>query len=180
MAGGFLSAPKASGSRSPSPAAARLGASPRDDLAPLPNIKREGFSYLRPNGDDRSRTPSPDRHPLPHPPKLSSSPARAGSPLGRVRIPGPRPLPNPFKLANGSSQSLGSVQRDHPNPSRSGTGSTNESSAAVNADGEGEEDDAAKPAKPSRKALGKRRAVVDEDSESAWRWTRRVLGGRSR
>lgn len=168
VTGGFLSAPNASGSRSPSPAAARLGASPRDDLAPLPSIKREGFSYLRSNGDDRSRTPSPDRHPLPHPPKLSSSPARAGSPLGRVRIPGPRPLPNPFKLANGSSQSLGSVQRDHHNPSRSGTGSTNESSAAVNADAEADEDDAAKPAKPSRKALGKRRAVVDEDSESAW------------
>jgi hypothetical protein len=52
------------------------------------------------------------------------------------------------------------VQRDQI-PSRSGTGSTNEG-AAVQAEGE---EELAPLVKPSRKALGKRRAVADEGSE---------------
>lgn len=64
---------------------------------------------------------------------------------------GPRPLPNPF-TRDGSQQSLGSTA----NPSRSG-------STVDHAD----EEEMSASAKPSRKALGKRRAVVDdEDSES--------------
>lgn len=96
----------------------------------------------------------------------------------KLRMGGPRPLPNPFKTtaggANGSQGSL-STQADTAPPSRSGTGDSNRSqtvsingsamqSAAVN----GEEVDGDElprvPIKPSRKALGKRRAVIDEDS----------------
>ena len=66
---------------------------------------------------------------------------------------------------NESQQSLGSsAPRDtHTNPSRSGTGSTNDGTGS----GQLAEADAndVHPVKPSRKALGKRRAVVDPDSE---------------
>lgn len=86
---------------------------------------------------------------------------------------GPRPLPNPFTRGpNGSQQSLASgIHREQgagSNPSRSGTGSTHDggSGGHAGADGEEEEVPLTGPVKPSRKALGKRRAIVDEDSES--------------
>ncbi|KIR70398.1 hypothetical protein I310_05644 [Cryptococcus deuterogattii CA1014] len=96
----------------------------------------------------------------------------------KLRMGGPRPLPNPFKTtAGGANDSQGSLstQADTAPPSRSGTGDSNRSqtvsingsamqSAAVN----GEEVDGDElprvPIKPSRKALGKRRAVIDEDT----------------
>jgi len=134
-----------SSSRSPSPhSRIPVGSSPRQVDVPLaPPVRAMGFI-------DRSRSPSPDKHSLPHLPRLSSSPSRAASPLGRPAR-GPRPLPNPFSRSNGSQQSLGGVA----NPSRSRTGSS-----ANHADDE----DAYVSMTTSRKALGKRRAVADEDS----------------
>ena len=162
--------PAASSSRSPSPAPhARLPApdtvtmplphpSPRQDSAALPIPPARSF-------ETRSRTPSPDRiH------KLSSSPGRA-SPLGMGKT--RRPLPKPFRTeASGTlgSSLPGSVHDSAPsrsihessNPSRSGTGSTHDGSAAH----ESHENDVVN-AQPSRKALGKRRAQpIDPDSES--------------
>ncbi len=149
---GHLLAPEqqqqGSSSRTPSPTPSSrlpITISPRQMGVPLPQIPRA-------NGiPGRSRTPSPDKHALPHPPKMSSAPGRAVSPLGKnMRV--PRPLPNPFSRADGSQQSLGSTL----DPSRSGTGSTGD---------HGDDEDVPPSSKPSRKALGKRRAVVDEDSE---------------
>ena len=131
---------QASSSRSPSP----IGRVPVGRSRPMDVPLAPAHRVMRPAS--RSRTPSPDKHHLPQPPKISSSPSRTASPLGRLAR-GPRPLPNPFSRGNGSQQRLG--------PSPSGTGST-----ANHADDEDYVSD-----KPSRKALGKRRAVVDEDSE---------------
>jgi hypothetical protein len=119
----------------------------------------------------RSRSPSPGRG-LPVPPKIGTgqSPPRSGSPLGRGgRVPGPRPLPNPgaqqFRSVN-SNPNLVSTATEHGHralPSRGGSGSSGEiptsnGNAVVGDDQEGP--------RPSRKALGKRRAVpTDEDSE---------------
>lgn len=95
----------------------------------------------------------------------------------KLRMGGPRPLPNPLKTmaggANGSQGSL-STQADTV-PSRSGTGDSNGSqsasinvgsiqSAVVNGDEVDGDELPRVPIKPSRKALGKRRAVIDEDS----------------
>lgn len=154
---GHLLAPEhqqqASSSRSPSPhGRIPVVSSPRQMDIPLaPAARAMGLP-------GRSRTPSPDRHALPHPPKVPSSPSRAASPLGKPTR-GPRPLPNPFSRSTGSQQSLAG---NHP--SRSGTGSSahHASSSANHADDE----DASVLDKPSRKALGKRRAVADEDSQS--------------
>lgn len=96
----------------------------------------------------------------------------------KLRMGGPRPLPNPFKTmaggANGSQGSL-STQADTV-PSRSGTGDSNGSqsasinvgtiqSAVVNGDEVDGDELPRVPIKPSRKALGKRRAVIDEDND---------------
>jgi len=71
---------------------------------------------------------------------MSGSPARAPSPLSKAK--GPRPLPDPFSRPTNSNPALnGAVPIVDSN------------------------NDEATPAKPSRKALGKRRAIVDEDSE---------------
>ena len=144
-----------SSSRSPSPAPhirlpgeTKLYSSPHQLDAPLPSAPRIQGAQAR------SRTPSPESHPLPQPPKFPAAPLRAGSPLGRNgRISGPRPLPNPFMKGSGSQQSLGNPSI----PSRSGTGETSEPI---------DPEDGHPLLKPSRKALGKRRAIVDEDSES--------------
>ena len=74
---------------------------------------------------------------------MSTSPGRASSPLGRAK--GPRPLPNPIRHVNGSNPAL------NPGTPAELAGSTT--------------DDFPQPIQPSRKALGKRRAVVDPDSE---------------
>jgi hypothetical protein len=119
----------------------------------------------------RSRSPSPGRG-LPVPPKIGTgqSPPRSGSPLGRGgRVPGPRPLPNPgaqqFRSVN-SNPNLVSTATEHGHralPSRGGSGSSGEiptsnGNAVVGDDQEGP--------RPSRKALGKRRAVpTDEDND---------------
>lgn len=86
---------------------------------------------------DRSRTPSPDF--LAHP-KMSTSPSRAASPLSKAK--GPRPLPDPMKRSNPT------LNAGIPTQSRV------------------QEEDPPQLIKPSRKALGKRRAIVDEDSTS--------------
>lgn len=122
----------------------------------------------------RSRSPSPSPNSrLPAPPKigLGQSPPRSGSPLGRARVPGPRPLPNPnaqFKSVN-SNPNLVSTATDHGSraPTRGGSGSSVENGAPTSngsANMDPEDGDGA-PARPSRKALGKRRAVPDVDSE---------------
>lgn len=114
--------------------------------------------------DSRSRTPSPDRFSFP---RISASPGRASSPLGQTTLAktrGPRPLPNPFSRGqNASSQSLSSGLRDNgTEPSRSGTGSANEHHTQPT---DPDNEDAPAPARPSRKALGKRRVIEDPDSE---------------
>ncbi|WWC87356.1 uncharacterized protein L201_002245 [Kwoniella dendrophila CBS 6074] len=200
---------QASSSRSPSPvphvrlpvdSAPRVTSSPRNYDIPLPPpggavapvpipASNNPFRNAQTESGFQSRTPSPDRHPLPQIPKLSSSPvpgARTSSPLGRLRMGGPRPLPNPFaKNNNASHQSLnnlansqtlngGSSEGPMPSrngsgdtPSRSGTGGSSDQShpggpiAGEDVDGD---DLPPKPLKPSRKALGKRRAVVDEEN----------------
>lgn len=76
---------------------------------------------------------------------MSTSPARAASPLSKAK--GPRPLPDPTKRTNLSNPAL------NPNVPIQGK--------------EQREEDITQPVKPSRKALGKRRAVVDEDSRFA-------------
>ena len=134
-----------SSSRSPSPhnRVPRVVDSPHQADFTAPSVTQITRKLI-----DRSRTPSPDKRALLH---ASVPPGRAPSPLGRnMRV--PRPLPNPFSRGNGSQQSLGST----PNPSRSGTGSTVDHA---------DDEDVHALAKPSRKALGKRRAVVDEDSK---------------
>ncbi|ORY24881.1 hypothetical protein BCR39DRAFT_545694 [Naematelia encephala] len=170
----------ASSSRSPSPAPParlpvpdKLVSSPRQVDVHLPMHSNNPFRGTA-GTLDRSRTPSPDRGPLPHPPKIiAASPARPGSPLGRTRAPAHRPLPNPFSRGNnGSQQSLREGANPNPNtntntnPSRSGTGSTQESSSAPKTADEDDDDEdiPVRPIKPSRKALGKRRAVIDEDN----------------
>ncbi|WWD21898.1 hypothetical protein CI109_106386 [Kwoniella shandongensis] len=176
----------ASSSRSPSPAPHtrlpmeppyKVSSSPRQlDVplaAPRPIDANHAHPPFRGAYTDRSRTPSPDRHPLPHPPKISSSPtgptsgSRTNSPLGRVKM-GPRPLPSPFKNGNQSQVSLatGTSGAGSNPPSRSGTGDTGTGAVAgptVDLDEDGDHLPPA-PLKPSRKALGKRRAVVDEDN----------------
>ncbi|KIR78097.1 hypothetical protein I305_04739 [Cryptococcus gattii E566] len=96
----------------------------------------------------------------------------------KLRMGGPRPLPNPFKtIAGGTNESQGSLSTQADTaPSRSGTGDSNKSqtvsingSAMQSAVVNGEEVDGDElprvPIKPSRKALGKRRAVIDEDND---------------
>jgi hypothetical protein len=73
---------------------------------------------------------------------MSGSPARAPSPLSKAK--GPRPLPDPLRRTNNSNPALNGAN------TVPASDSTHEDGAV---------------AKPSRKALGKRRAVVDEDSE---------------
>lgn len=118
----------------------------------------------------RSRSPSPNR--LPAVPKIhGQSPPRSGSPLGRSRVPGPRPLPHPgaqFKSIN-SNPNLVASAYDHGQrgtPARGGSGSSAEGAPTSNGSAipDGDDGDDA-PVRPSRKALGKRRAVPDEDSE---------------
>ncbi|CAK9784812.1 hypothetical protein CC85DRAFT_259921 [Cutaneotrichosporon oleaginosum] len=119
----------------------------------------------------RSRSPSPGRS-LPMPPKIGAgqSPPRSGSPLGRgARVPGPRPLPNPgaqqFRSVN-SNPNLVLAANEHGSRAsfaRDGSGSSGEiptsnGNAAVAGGEEG-------IPRPSRKALGKRRAVPDEDND---------------
>lgn len=175
----MLTAPEGgSSSRSPSPSGYnRALPDVRDsqlfnDTRHLPEVPTtESFSsHLQAAVTDRgvSRTPSPDgrrsAHQLPQlpPPKPIASPPRSGSPLGRSRMQGPRPLPNPFKTVN-SSQSLTTAAADarelQPAPSRGHSGSTHEGGSS----GTGEDED--DEARPSRKALGKRRAIPDPDSE---------------
>ncbi|WVQ68769.1 uncharacterized protein L199_006978 [Kwoniella botswanensis] len=201
--------PQASSSRSPSPvphvrlpsnSTPKVTSSPRNYDLPLqppppsqgagaPPIAGSNNPFRNANNENgrSSRTPSPDQqpHPLPHPPKLSSSPvptSRTNSPLGmgRLRMGGPRPLPNPFAKGNNAShqslQNLANGTGTTPSrngsgdtPSRSGTGdSSNQSHAGVNHGVDDKEIDGddlpPKPVRPSRKALGKRRAVVDEDN----------------
>ncbi|WRT65209.1 uncharacterized protein IL334_002152 [Kwoniella shivajii] len=196
---------QASSSRSPSPvphvrlpsvSTPNVTSSPRNYEIPLPPPSVAGsnnpFRNVSNESGARSRTPSPDQHhPLPQPPKLSSSPGtRTASPLGRSRMGGPRPLPNPFaktnntnnashqslaNLMNGTNTNTKSSGTGTPSdgPSRSGTGDTpsrsgtNDSQDISNngileIDGD---DLPPKPIKPSRKALGKRRAVIDEDND---------------
>lgn len=95
----------------------------------------------------------------------------------KLRMGGPRPLPNPFKtIAGGANDSQGSLSTQADTaPSRGGTGDSNRSQAvsingsamqsAVMNEEEVDGDELPRvPIKPSRKALGKRRAVIDEDS----------------
>ena len=155
-----------SSSRSTSPAPPiRSGGvtSPRGDRPALPVPPAVGFEL--------ARTPSPDR--MTHLRALPTSPVRSTSPLGQHKARNTRPLPNPFKTATASTQSLSSGQNGlGTQPSRSGTGSTNDSGPGfTDAEGnaippvEGEDAAALAPPAPSRKALGKRRAVEDPDSE---------------
>ncbi|KAL1408179.1 hypothetical protein Q8F55_004984 [Vanrija albida] len=166
-AGGSRASPPVLNDR-PLPAAAplhrQLGESPTNQI--LLHAVRDG---------GRSRTPSPDRRGLPEPPKVPPSPARNPSPVGRSRIPGPRPLPSTRQLRSNNSPSTNSLTGlvDGPHqPSRGGSGSTNNGTngSGSGAEGDAEEDDetsaAAPPARPSRKALGKRRAEpVDPDND---------------
>ncbi|OCF40210.1 hypothetical protein I317_05967 [Kwoniella heveanensis CBS 569] len=189
---------QASSSRSPSPVphnrlpsdpVPRISSSPRNYDAPLPppgpgSVNGTG-PFKGPYTDaPRSRTPSPDSHPLPHPPRIPGSPGqtRTSSPLGRMRMGGPRPLPNPFANAKNASQhslapsatgpasTTGAATPTVPGsngPSRNGTGDTPSRSGTGSTADDLEEDGdnlPAVPIKPSRKALGKRRAVVDEDN----------------
>lgn len=101
------------------------------------------------------------------PPKLSEQP-RTGSPQGRSRMTGPRPLPNPFKTvpsnASLSAAADGSSAPLQP-PRRNGSDSSSKDSRVSGVDGDEEDTDTA-PTKPSRKALGKRRAQpVDPDND---------------
>ncbi|KAK8846581.1 hypothetical protein IAR55_005667 [Kwoniella newhampshirensis] len=175
----------ASSSRSPSPAPHprlpheqpyRVSSSPRQLDVPLPAPGPVDATLALPPFneayDGRSRTPSPERHPLPHPPRIPASPngptngSRTSSPLGRVRMSGPRPLPSPFKNANPSQASLTTAVSgagSNP-PSRSGTGDTGTGAPPVADLDEDGDSLPAVPLKPSRKALGKRRAVIDEDN----------------
>nr|XP_019008923.1 uncharacterized protein I206_06610 [Kwoniella pini CBS 10737]OCF47704.1 hypothetical protein I206_06610 [Kwoniella pini CBS 10737] len=188
---------QASSSRSPSPVpharlppdnTLKVTSSPRNYDLPLPPLSNGTAALPIPGSNNpfrnaiKSRTPSPDqRHPLPQLPKLSSSPSRTSSPLGRSRMGGPRPLPNPFAKGNNAShQSLanlansahvGSEGGNIPSrngsgdtPSRSGTGDSSSQGAHVPAEEVDGDDLPPKPIKPSRKALGKRRAVIDEDN----------------
>jgi hypothetical protein len=86
---------------------------------------------------------------------------RTASPLGMrdgKGMKGPRPLPNPFAMGKqGSQGSLHAVPNSSSGgvqPSRSGTGDAEEEEVPQG------------PVKPSRKALGKRRALPVEESES--------------
>ncbi|ODO02955.1 hypothetical protein I350_05798 [Cryptococcus amylolentus CBS 6273] len=164
----------ASSSRSPSPTPAPL----LPPVQPAPqggNLKSN--NPFRSAAPARSKSPSPDRHHLPHAPRDTNSPSngRTVSPLGGAKLRmGPRPLPNPSKPSSAvptpsqtpapgaTASSYGGSQSA---PSRSGTGDSNGKSS-VGKDGEEiDGDDLPKiPLKPSRKALGKRRAVVDEDN----------------
>ncbi|WVQ97500.1 hypothetical protein IAU59_004614 [Kwoniella sp. CBS 9459] len=189
---------QASSSRSPSPVphsrlpsdpAPKITSSPRNYDIPLPppgpgNANGTG-PFKGPYTDiPRSRTPSPDSHPLPQPPRIPGSPGqtRTSSPLGRLRMGGPRPLPNPFAnaknagqhslapSANGPASTTGAATPSVPasnGPSRTGTGETPSRSGTGSTADELDEDGdnlPAVPLKPSRKALGKRRAVVDEEN----------------
>ena len=69
---------------------------------------------------------------------------------------GPRPLPNPFTRTDSNPQNLNCPGL----PSHSGTaGSIND----------GNDEDEAISTQPSRKALGKRPVIIDEDSEYRFR-----------
>ena len=152
-----------SSSRSPSPVRhAQLPPADNPFVASPRPINSAALPVPRPyQSDSRSRTPSPDRFP----PRISNSPHRASSPLGQAvlaKARGPRPLPNPFSRAqNASTQSLSSAPKEADlQQSRSGTEISHEGQV----DAMDEDEDEGPPAKPSRKALGKRRVVEDVDS----------------
>ena len=148
--------------------------SPRNEPLQLPPAR--GYD------NSRSRTPSPDS--LPHPPpRMDPSPngaLRPASPLGQNRVRGARPLPvpgsnNPFRSQHASNASLNSSAGNHNNgqtggkpfstdPVKLAAGLTARPGSSLSGSEGGDEDEV--PKKPSRKALGKRRAVpVDPDSE---------------
>ncbi|WVQ76618.1 hypothetical protein IAR50_006291 [Cryptococcus sp. DSM 104548] len=165
----------ASSSRSPSP----TPAIPLPPVQPAPqaaNLKSNNpFRSTAPAG---SRSPSPDRHHLPHIPRSANSPSTGlgrVSPLGGAKLRmGPRPLPNPSKASSAvptpsQTPAPGTTASSHGGsqsaPSRSGTGDSNGISNAGMDEEDIDGDDLPKiPLKPSRKALGKRRAIVDEDN----------------
>lgn len=172
-------------SRSPSPSRNYMPLPPENGRSPRTTDSGHGHSSQSGHVENltshmaginlepkRSRSPSPTSHGLSAPPKIGrgQSPPRSRSPQGRTRVPGPRPLPNPnaqFKPVS-SNPNLVATATEHDSraPTRGGSGSsieggvaTSNGSAVIDEDGEGA------PARPSRKALGKRRAVPDEDSE---------------
>ncbi|BEJ17623.1 hypothetical protein CspHIS471_0610240 [Cutaneotrichosporon sp. HIS471] len=114
----------------------------------------------------RSRSPSPG-HGLPLPPKIDNgqSPPRSGSPQGRVaRVPGPRPQPTSgtqqFRSVNSNPNLVSSGIETHGTRSLPGRGDSGSSGddPIINSNDEF-------VPRPSRKALGKRRAVADKDSD---------------
>jgi hypothetical protein len=167
-----------SSSRSPSPTPhARLPAAGDIVLSPRSYNAAMPLPMPRPFGSDvRSRTPSPDSL---RQPRIPPSPGRAGSPLGQsgpTKAKGPRPLPNPFSRSqNPSNRDLPAIGKEGATPSRSGTDSTDYhgqhgagvQSVHVNGDAHEDDEDSDAPAlaRPSRKALGKRRVIEDPDSE---------------
>jgi hypothetical protein len=169
---GSLLAPekRSGGSRSPSPNPTSLPPvlSPRSYHTGLPPVKditlNPPSSNHTPTYTQESRTPSQDDHPLPQPPKMVEPTPRAGSPLRRMK--GPRPLPVPHKLhaSNASLSSAlggGGAVVGSLGPQRGGSGDTDGS--GVGTEAEMEEDQPR--TKPSRKALGKRRADPEDESE---------------
>ncbi|BEI96299.1 hypothetical protein CcaverHIS631_0112480 [Cutaneotrichosporon cavernicola] len=119
----------------------------------------------------RSRSPSPG-HGLPLPPKIATgqSPPRSGSPQGRAaRVPGPRPQPTSgtqqFRSVNSNPNLVSSGIETHGTrllPRRGDSGSSGDD-PIINGNAAIDGDDFAP--RPSRKALGKRRAVVDNDND---------------
>lgn len=170
-----------SSSRSPSPSHTTrvqpdTGRSPRTDSghghssygSHVDSLSIQVASYnLEPK---RSRSPSPARG-LPIPPKISmgQSPPRSGSPQSRVsRVPGPRPLPLPgaqqFRSVNSNPNLVLSATEygSRMIPRRGDSGSSGDIPRSNGNADVGEEGDTPRP---SRKALGKRRAVIDEDND---------------
>lgn len=181
----MLAAPSeaiATTSRSPSPSYNNMPLPPENGRSPRTTDSSHGHSSQGGHVDNlsthmgnvnletkRSRTPSPHR--LPAPPKIvGQSPPRSGSPLGRSRVPGPRPLPHPgaqFKPTNSNPNLVASAfeQGSRGTPVRGGSGSSAEGAPTSDGSAIPDEDGDDAPVRPSRKALGKRRAVPDDGSE---------------
>nr|ODN85986.1 hypothetical protein L203_04486 [Cryptococcus depauperatus CBS 7841] len=167
-----------SSSRSPSPTpsvplpdTSRLLASNN----PFAKLQNQFHSY-------KPCTSSPDMHTAMQLPKIPGSPVRTGSHFGagKQKMGGPRPLPNPVKGFAGVKTSLSQTGSQtslntasgvtmETAPSGNGTGGSSlESGPQTDKDQEMDKDDLSKvPINPSQKALGKRRAVIDQDSEQS-------------
>jgi hypothetical protein len=167
---------QASSSRSPSPAHTSVPLPDESGRSSPMHSTRPGSAanqHLASLTDDRgmSRTPSPDGRrrlvhpqpiiaggavggaPPPVPPKKMSSPTRTDSPLGR-RIPGPRPLPNPFRSGNSHQNLTNHAAVQAAQEPMNGADSSTDEEEEIEV-------------RPSRKALGKRRAEPDSELQQA-------------